>query len=226
MAQYGTLGTYKLHDAAEDIRGSHVYGLGDEKLGKITDVVYSNGSGDILYVVVDTGGWLSSKEFIVPAERVRVSTKHEDDYEVSLTKAQIENFPPYNQKDLETDKTWTDYETRYRSKWVDGPVMHREATDRNITPTTQQMTQGTGATGSVRAGFGSRADQAANEAAAAEGTRIIPAASDTVVIENTAVGIGPRWDTFQSRLRERRKQSATGTKTVGGESAEDFRKAV
>ncbi len=32
------------------------------------------------------------------------------------------------------------------------------------------------------------------------------ASTDTVEIDNTAVGIGGRWDTFQDRLRERRKE--------------------
>jgi len=40
-----------------------------------------------------------------------------------------------------------------------------------------------------------------------------------VVIENSASGIGGRWDTFQSRLRERRKQAVEGCDTCTGESA-------
>jgi len=215
MAQHGTLRNYALENAAEDIRGSHVYGSGDEKLGKITDVVLSNGTDDILYVVVDTGGWLSSKEFIVPAERIRASAKYENDYEVSLTKTQIGNFPPYNEKDLDTEKTWNDYETRYRAKWDDGPVMHREGSDRNITPPASQIPV---ARNPVP--ISGAASSAATE-------RIIPAGSDAVVIKNSAVGIGGRWDTFQSSLRERRKQSAFGgTTTAGSESAADLGKAV
>lgn len=215
MAQYGTLQNYRLENAAEDIRGSYVYGINDEKLGKITDVVFSSGTGDILYAVVDTGGWLSTKEFIVPAERIRVSSKHTNDYEVPLTKSQIETFPPYNQKHLESDKTWSDYETRYRARWDDGPVMHREGSDHNITPPSSQIPV-------------SPNDRPISDPAASASTeRIIPATADAVVIENSAVGIGGRWDTFQSRLRERRKQSAFGTSTTaGGESAEDLRKAV
>jgi uncharacterized protein YrrD len=42
-----------------DIRGSKLYGLNDEKLGKIDDVIFDHGTGEIRYVVVDTGGWLS-----------------------------------------------------------------------------------------------------------------------------------------------------------------------
>jgi hypothetical protein len=214
MAQHGTLRGYPLENAADDIRGSIVYGVNDDKLGKITDVVFNHASGDILYVVVDTGGWLSTKEFIVPAERIRVSAKHENDYEAPLTKAQIESFPPYKEKDLETDGTWDDYQTRYRAKWHDGPVLHREGSDRNITPPASQIPVARNVAPST--GPEATAD-----------TRIVPAASDSVVIENTAVGIGGRWDTFQSRLRQRRKQSAFGgSTTAGGESAEDLRKAV
>jgi len=35
MAQYGMLRDYRFTDAAEDIRGSKLYGLDDEKRGKI-----------------------------------------------------------------------------------------------------------------------------------------------------------------------------------------------
>jgi uncharacterized protein YrrD len=45
------------------VRGSHLYGLNDDKLGKIEDVIFDHSSGDIHYVVVDTGGWLHPKKF-------------------------------------------------------------------------------------------------------------------------------------------------------------------
>jgi hypothetical protein len=53
-----------------------------------------------------------------------------------------------------------------------------------------------------------------------------------VEISNSAVGIAGRWDTFQSRLRQRRKEAAAGCKTctVGAvserDSADTLRKAV
>jgi hypothetical protein len=55
MAQCGILRDYRFTNAAEDIRGSKVYGLNDEKLGKIDDVIFDHASGSIRYVVVDTG---------------------------------------------------------------------------------------------------------------------------------------------------------------------------
>ena len=72
--------------------GSKLYGLNDEKLGKIDDVIFDHFTGVISYVVVDTGGWLSTKKFIVPADRLRASAEHKDDFAADLTKAQVEAF--------------------------------------------------------------------------------------------------------------------------------------
>src|SRR5947208_10687537 len=140
MAQHGMLRDYRFTDASEDIRGAKLYGVNDEKLGKIDDVIFDHATGVIRYVVVDTGGWLSTKKFLVPAERLRASSKHQDDFQVDLSKQQIEGFPPYDEAHLESDEQWADYEGRYRSKWETNPVMHRAETDRNITQTTQQTT--------------------------------------------------------------------------------------
>jgi sporulation protein YlmC with PRC-barrel domain len=224
MANYGMLRNYQFADAAEDIRGATLYGFGDEKLGKIQDVIFDHTTGVIRYVIVDTGGWLSTKLFIVPADRLRASTKHDNDYSVDLTKAQVETFPPYKETDLESDDQWADYEGRYRSKWETGPVMHREGTDRNVTPTTQQMPRTPGSvrsedpigTGAATPGDVEIEDTEFVEPGFASGT-------STVEIRNSAVGIGGRWDTFQDRLRERRKEVINSGSTE--ESADRYRKA-
>jgi len=217
MAKHGMLRDFRFTDATEDIRGSKLYGLNDEKLGKIDDVIFDYFTGLIGYVVVDTGGWLTSKKFIVPADRLRLSAEHEDDFAVDLNKQQVESFPPYNELDLESDEQWADYEGRYRAKWEANPVMHRAETDRNITPTAQQMP-------------GNSAANRAADFAAAENTDTgalteggFAASTDSVVISQSAVGIGPRWDRFQDRLRERRKQVIAKGSTE--ESADKYRKA-
>ena len=244
MAHYGTLKNAPITEANEDIRGAHIYGLNDEKLGKIDDVIFDHSTGDIRYAVVDTGGWLHSRKFLVPADALRASTRHEDDFETHLKKEQIESFPPYNESDLESENKWADYENRYRAKWVNSPVQHRAETDRNITPTTYQAT---GNLNSERAeasthgtppprtpqftGGSSRADF---DAATSPTERAVPAGTDSVVINASANGIGGRWDTFQSRLRERRKEVVTQCQTCsdlaatkrGSESATTLRKAV
>ena len=226
MANYGMLRNYRFTDASEDIRGSKLYGLDDEKLGKIDDVIFDHSNGSIRYVVVDTGGWLTTRKFIVPAERLRASAKHDDDFTADMTKQQVENFPPYSETDLESDEQWSDYEGRYRSKWEADPVMHRAETDRNITPTTQQMpgnspsARTAGAPDAVRrgsAGGGDIEDTEFIEPGYAAGT-------STVEINSSAVGIGPRWDTFQDRLRERRKE-VIGTGSTERRDQNDYRKA-
>jgi hypothetical protein len=182
--------------------------------------------------VVDTGGWLTSKKFVVPVERLRESLEHEDDFSVNLNKQQIESFPPYDEGNLESDAKWADYEGRYRSKWETGPVMHRVGTDHNITPTPQQM-KSSGLTGAATSSatapdWGAGSEAADSTAASLRTERVVPAGSDSVVISNSANSIGGRWDTFQSRLRERRKE-VVGTGSAqrqGSESAGTLRKAV
>jgi hypothetical protein len=198
MAHYGTLRDFHFTDIDEttdDIRGANVYGLNDEKLGKIDDVIFDHATGDIRYVVVDTGGWLSSKKFIVPPYQLSPSVQHEDDFRVHLTQQQIESFPPYNESDVESEEKWKNYEGRYRSEWVAEPVMHRVATDRNVTPTTKQQ---------IDAGSGSLPDTVfADED---------ETASDiTPMRTETSLGVDPscpsrRWDTFEDRLRQRRQE--------------------
>ena len=231
MAHYGTLRDYRFSDTdAEDIRGSKLYGLNDEKLGKIDDVIFDHTNGGIRYIVVDTGGWLSSKKFIVPADRLRASAEHEDDFQVDLNKQQIESFPPYNQEDVKDEKRWGDYENKYRSKWETGPVMHRAETDRNITPTTSQMTQGTGATGplvgeSTRPiGSGTGSGSAAMGSGTSTASSITAESgvnrSVTPIRTDTDLGIEPqgpgrRFSSFEDKLRQRRAEIISGCAACG-----------
>ncbi|HKF05322.1 MAG TPA: PRC-barrel domain-containing protein [Candidatus Sulfotelmatobacter sp.] len=246
MAHYGILSGTALSGSGEDIRSTHLYGKDDEKLGKIDDVIFDHSTADIRYIVVDTAGWLTSKKFIVPAESLQASAKHENDFEVNLTKKQVETFPPYNESDLESESKWSGYEGKYRAKWVNDPVMHRVETDRNVTPTTYQAAGnyesersasvahgGTGTVPRMPAVTSSNL-HADMDATSALTERAVPPGTDTVVINNSAVGIGGRWDTFQSRLRERRKEAVAACRTCAGESgvkrgsesAETLRKAV
>ena len=237
MSHYGRLGSYQFSNTAEDIRGATLYGLEDEKLGKIDDVIFDHSSGNIRYAVVDTGGWLKSKKFVVPADRLRPSSRHDDDFSCDLTKQQVESFPPYNESDVTSQERWTEYEGRYRAKWEASPVMHRAETDRNITPTTQQLEGNRSSLRAEGAPVPERSRQSFREEslnAEREAGRVVPPATDSVVISSSAVGIGGRWDTFQARLRERRKEAVAGCSTCtvgpesskGSESADTFKKAV
>jgi sporulation protein YlmC with PRC-barrel domain len=112
---YSTLRDYKFNKDIDDIRGSAVYGFGDEKLGKIDDVVFDSNTGQIQYLIVDTGGWLNSRRFLVPPEQIQ--PKDDKDFKVSLTKTEIERFPALDEKVLESEKDFKTYEGTYRSSW-------------------------------------------------------------------------------------------------------------
>lgn len=147
MAHYGMLRDYRFSNDVDDIRGSSLYGIDDEKLGKIDDVIFDHTSGTIRYAVVDSGGWLSSKKFLVPADRIRADAKHEDDFHTEMTKKQIEALPRYDEDSFKQDKdkndnerAWSDYDERYRkSIETTGDVMHREGSTHTITPDPSQM---------------------------------------------------------------------------------------
>jgi hypothetical protein len=213
MARYGTLGDYRFsntQEAAIDIRGAKVYGLNDQKLGEIDDVIFDEATGGIVFVVVDTGGWLSSKRFIVPPLEVRPSLQHEDDFLVDLTKEQIESFPAYDGGALTSEEKWADYERRYHSTWVEQPVMHPEATDRNITPTTQQ--QGGAGSGTLPASDGNA------------GTAVTSVHADATM-DVSPSGPTLRWSAFEDTLRHRREEvlqsSIDSAKRASGEASID-----
>ena len=198
MSHYGLLRDYRFEDlnTTDDIRGAAIYGRDDEKLGKIDDVIFDHSTGSIKYVVVDTGGWFSTKKFLVPPDRMHSSADHDGDFNVNLDKQQIETFPPYNESDLHSSEQWKDYEKKFNRAWESGPVQHRQGSDRDITPTAAEMPTQSGSIGS----------QLTPSERAEVNSRIIPAGSNEVNIESSAVGIGSRWSNFEDRLRQRRKE--------------------
>jgi len=198
MQHYGLLRDYEFSDiaAGEDIRGAKVYGRNDEKLGTIDDVIFDHATGDIQYIVVDTGGWFSTKKFLVPAHRLHTSTHDEGASSVNLDKEQVESLPRYDESDLESQKRWQSYEKSYSDAWHAGPVQHREGSDHNLTPTTDEMPAEPGSIGS----------QLSDGERARVSSRITPPLANNVTIQHNAVGLGDRWTNFEERLRHHPRQ--------------------
>ena len=145
MPHFGTLRDYEFDSAADDIRGATLYGPNDEKLGEIDDIIFDHDSARIHYAVVDTGGWLTSKKFLVPADRIQPYHRNKDDFYTDLDKERIKMFPPYDEKKLQKEDDWKDYENEYKKHWVDSPVEHRaEDPSHTITPTPSEMPAGGG----------------------------------------------------------------------------------
>lgn len=163
MAHFGTLRDYRFAQDAGDIRGSELYGANDEKLGKIDDAIFDHSSGTLRYAVVDTGGWLSSKKFLVPANQIFARPDHEDDFAVNLSKDQIERFPVYDEKHIEKNEEFSDYEQRYHKEFTTtGDVMHKEGSTHILTPEASEMPAASGDLES-REGFNFTPDRIADK---------------------------------------------------------------
>ena len=216
MAHFGTLKSFRFSEGdAEDIRGAAIYGLNDEKLGKIDDVIFDHTTGDIHYAVIDTGGWLSSKKFIISAARLSPSAKHNDDYDIALTKDQVEAFPPYNEKDVESHENWKNYEQQYKKSWEDvGNVQHRAGSDHNVTPTADELPD----TGSLISGTRQPVLDVTPE-------RLVPTSGGETRNAVTGTNIGSRWASFEDELRERRREVIEScdscNRSVASETASD-----
>jgi len=116
MAIYSSLRDYRFNDTdIDDIRGAAVYGVDDEKLGKIDDVIFDNRNGELRYVVIDSGGWLTTKKFILPARQLMIREEADKDFYANITKDQVQKLPEYKEKAVESESDWTDYENRYKS---------------------------------------------------------------------------------------------------------------
>ncbi len=152
---YGTLSGFRFADEATDLRGTLLYGRNDEKLGKIDDVIFDHDTGRIRYAVIDTGGWLRHRRFIVPADRIRAYEKHEDHFFADLTTQQVEAFPPYDHAAIASHEQWSDYEKRYLGLYPDGVVLHRPDSERIITPAPDEMPAAPSAGATVSTGLAS-----------------------------------------------------------------------
>jgi sporulation protein YlmC with PRC-barrel domain len=148
MAHLGTLRDFKFKGDVDDIRGADLYGRGSEKLGKVDDVVFDHAGGYIQYLVVDTGGWLRSNKFLVPADRVNVRGELGEAFTCDLSRDQIERFPEYKDSIIRNSSDWVAYEKRYRGSFEDsGGILHREGSDHLITPEASEMPAATGDAG-------------------------------------------------------------------------------
>ena len=81
--------------------GNTAYGYGGEKIGTVRDALVDPSSGRIRYLILDVGGWFSSKEVVVPVGDARFDDSGV--YFDNLTKDQVKNLEEYRY-----DQTYTD----------------------------------------------------------------------------------------------------------------------
>jgi hypothetical protein len=96
MARYRTLGEYRFSKTSseDDVRGSKIYGLGDQYIGEIEDVIFDQDNGRLHSVIVAIAA-TNDGRFIVPIEAIHSSFLHRNDCRIELTREQVAQFPNY-----------------------------------------------------------------------------------------------------------------------------------
>ncbi len=84
-------------DGTYDPTGKTAYAEGDKKVGTVRSAMVEPDTGRIRYLLVDVGGWFSSKEVLVPVGMARI----EDDavYFDNLTRDQVKDMREYRAGD-------------------------------------------------------------------------------------------------------------------------------
>lgn len=114
-------------DYLSDLRGTNVYGPDNQKLGTVDDALVDDGTGELRYLLVDTG-WLKSRRFLLPAGEVYAYGEGNDLY-ANLQPSDVETLPEFNDDVLASETSVSRYESDYRRSWgydVD-PAQHRSS---------------------------------------------------------------------------------------------------
>ncbi|WP_291426543.1 DUF2382 domain-containing protein [Deinococcus sp.] len=75
--------------------GGTAYGYNGEKIGAVKDALVEPGTGKIRFLLVDVGGWFSSKEVLVPVGYARIDDSGV--YFDNLTKDQVKAMSEYHE---------------------------------------------------------------------------------------------------------------------------------
>jgi hypothetical protein len=90
----------EIADETVDFDGLKVRNDSGEQLGEVDGFVVDADTGRPYYVVVDSGGWFSSKDFLIPVGHVRLDADR-DALVADLTQERIKGFPGFDKNRFE-----------------------------------------------------------------------------------------------------------------------------
>ncbi len=109
----------------QDIRGTTVYGINDDKLGTIDDIVFDPESNDSGYAVIDSGGWLNSRKFMVPVDRLEDYNESQSEFRLRTSREQLQALPQYDDSLLDDESRFRAYREQWRTAW-ENPTRREE----------------------------------------------------------------------------------------------------
>src|SRR5262249_49339280 len=83
-------------DDVVDYDGLEVHGPADEKLGHVDGFIVDAEAGRVYYVVVDSGGWFTSRRFLLPIGHAAVGADR-DALHVAVSKDALSKYPEFDE---------------------------------------------------------------------------------------------------------------------------------
>ncbi|MDQ3650291.1 MAG: DUF2382 domain-containing protein [Acidobacteriota bacterium] len=77
LALLRDLDEYEIADGESDPRGWTLYGRDGDEIGTIEKLLASPSARKAFFAIVDTGGWFSSKQFVLPLDAIRFDRENE-----------------------------------------------------------------------------------------------------------------------------------------------------
>ena len=96
--------------SSEDVQGTEVYGIGDEKVGEIDHLMIDKLSGRVIYAVMSFGGFLGlgHSHYPIPWAALKYDTSL-NGYRTGITEQQLRDAPEFS------DDTWTDQDRSWET---------------------------------------------------------------------------------------------------------------
>lgn len=102
-----------LDNSDVDFEGLDVRGVDDEKLGEVDGFLVDSGTGRVLYTVVDSGGWFTSRRFLLPIGHATVD-RDASALRVDVARNRLRSYPEFDERQFSqlSDEDLRSYEHR------------------------------------------------------------------------------------------------------------------
>lgn len=108
-----------LDDSVVDFDDLDVYGSDGEKLGELDGFLVEPTAARVLYAVVDSGGWFTSRRLLLPVEHATVDREAKS-LRVNVSKGSLRGYPEFDEDRFGTfnDEEFHSYHSRLGSTWT------------------------------------------------------------------------------------------------------------
>jgi PRC-barrel domain len=121
-----------LDDSDLDFDGLDVRSHDDQKLGEVDGFLVDSGSGRVLYTVVDSGGWFTSRRFLLPIGHATLD-RDRSAIRADISRDRLRQYPEFDERSFSglSDEDLRSYEARMGSVCCPEDVAADQATWRH-----------------------------------------------------------------------------------------------